>query len=63
MRTKIIWRDPATVISTGLTRCKDLREHDAVLIINPEKVEFPTDGQPFDIVVTTGETNEDPLDS
>lgn len=60
MKTKIIWRDPATVISTGLTRCKDLREHDAVLIINPEKVEFPEGEQPFDFVITTGECNEDP---
>lgn len=60
MKTKIIWREPSTVISTGLARCKDLNKYDAVLVINPEKVAFPEDGQPFDIVVTTGETNEDP---
>lgn len=60
MNTKVFWRKPVEVISSGLTRQQGLTDYDAVLIINPDKFELPVDGEQFEIVITFGEPNEDP---
>ncbi len=62
MKTKIIWRRPVECISSGLTRQQDLNATDAVLIINPDKVDLPPDGKPFDLVISFGDTNENTPD-
>lgn len=62
MKTKIICRKPVEVISSGLTRQQDLNAIDAVLIINPDKLELPADDRPFEFVISFGDPNEDTPD-
>lgn len=62
MKTLIMQRDPAKVISSGLVRKADLNQWDAVLIINPDKIQVTPEGGPYEFLVTTGASNEDTPD-
>lgn len=58
MKTKLIRRKPVEVISSGLTRQQDLAEHDAVLIVNPDKFVMPPDGRAFELVIAFGDPSD-----